>query len=171
MQFSWNMSVCVIVNAEYCHDFPGISASMQRKENSSNWTSTPLRRNNNNSSKCKINISGKVLSFQRVCSLNFKLLVIWHRGFKGACGYSSLLCVALGTNSPSRKESVYSPLDLESDPSDGVVLNPENIPALNRQCTTGCSCYCDQVLPLLSNCMGGKVREIVSITICLTWVH
>lgn len=131
--------------------FQEFSASMQTKENSSNWTSTPLRRNNNNNSKCKINISGKILSFQRGCSLNFKLLVMWHRGFECACGYSSLLCVAPGTNGPSRKESVYSCLDLESDPSDGVVLNPMNIPALNHQFTTGCSCSCDQVLPVPAN--------------------
>lgn len=50
-----------------------------------------------------------------------------------------------------RNESVYSCLDLESDSSDGVVLSPMNIPALNHQFTTRCSCYCDQVLPILSN--------------------
>jgi len=86
--------------------FQEFSTSMQRKENSSNWTFTPLRRSNNNSSKLKINISGKILSFKRACSLNFKLLVVRSRGFKCAYGYGLLLCMMLGTNSPSRKESV-----------------------------------------------------------------
>lgn len=66
--------------------------------------------------------------------------------------------MALGTNSSSRKESVYSCLDLESDPSDGVVLNSMNIPALNRLFTTGCSCYCDQVLPIVSNCTAPQMH-------------
>lgn len=96
--------------------FQEFSTSMQRKENSSNWTFTPLSRNNNNSSKLKINISGKILSFKRGCSLNFKLLVIRRRGFECAYGYSPVLCAVLGTNRPSRKESVYSRLDLESNP-------------------------------------------------------
>lgn len=38
------------------------------------------------------------------------------RGFECAYGYSPVLCAVLGTNRPSRKESVYSRLDLESNP-------------------------------------------------------